>query len=163
MHLERNLSFSNFGYMACITDTTSFPRRNSLNPASESTTPNFCRSFSVSSRLFFPNTSIVPPSVWISPRAALNVVDFPAPFCPISPVIHPGLTSSEQSSVKFLYCFFTCSNFSMCYPSNISSNISRISSSGRPYLFALRITSVSSSSTSRRYSSIIISLLAAAT
>ena len=149
--------------MDFITAITSFTCRYSLKPASESTTPNCCLSLSFSSLSGFPSISMFPPSVWISPRAALNVVDFPAPFCPISPVIHPGLTSSEQSSVKFLYCFFTCSNFSICYPSNISSSISRISSSDRPYLFALRITSVSSSSTSRRYSSIIISLLAAAT
>src|SRR5690606_16784418 len=48
-----------------------------------------------------PSNLIVPPSGTILPATMLNRVDLPAPFGPISPVIDPLATFSEQSETAF--------------------------------------------------------------
>ena len=43
----------------------------------------------------------------VSGKIALNVVLFPAPFLPMSPVTQPFSTCNEQSNSNFSYFFFT--------------------------------------------------------
>ena len=100
LHCCRNFSLSKSGYMLFMIFATPAAVRYILKPESAKTTPSFCLSSGLSSSAFFPKTSISPPSGWIRPSRALNVVDFPEPFLPISPVIIPGCTSIEQSSEK---------------------------------------------------------------
>jgi hypothetical protein len=45
--------------------------------------------------MFFPRNVIVPSRGWFSPLIERRVVDFPAPFAPISVTISPSWTSSE--------------------------------------------------------------------
>lgn len=91
---------SNFEYIFCNIGIISFIFRYPLKPESDNTTPNSSLSFAVKSFLSFPSMVIFPPSVEIKPNIALNVVLFPAPFCPIKPVTHPDISSNEQSREK---------------------------------------------------------------
>ena len=94
---SRKNFLSNFSYICSITGTISRMVRYPLKPESDSTTPSPCLSLALSSRISLPNIRILPLSGVIKPNTALNVVLFPAPFCPISPVTNPGLISMEQS------------------------------------------------------------------
>ena len=74
--------------------------RYSLNPESDNTTPIFCLSSILNLLISLLNNLTVPLSTEIRPKTALKVVLLPAPFCPISPVTQPALTSKEQLSLK---------------------------------------------------------------
>ena len=92
---------SKFWYKLSIIGIISLIVKYPLKPESERTTPKSCLSFAVKSCNDFPRILIVPLSKEISPKIALNVVLFPAPFWPIKPVTWPFFTSREQSSEKF--------------------------------------------------------------
>ena len=74
-------------YRLFIIGIRSFIVKYPPNPESERTTPRLSLSSAVNSRRSFPRILIFPPSAEINPKTALNVVLFPAPFCPIKPVI----------------------------------------------------------------------------
>ena len=77
---------SNLWYKCSKTGTISRIVRYPLKPESDRTTPKASLSFAVKFSISFPRSVMAPPSIEINPKIALNVVLFPAPFCPISPV-----------------------------------------------------------------------------